>query len=116
MKLETVNGILIDPGKQEVKKVTFPNNLEGYYKLLGCDLIDRVSIDDNNDLIVDDEGLFKGHETAFSVVGVEGMFVGKSVIVGVNPEEGEWIDCTLTDVKVQFYKKKEEDEDSESKD
>lgn len=67
MKPETVRGILIDPDKQEVKEVTFSNNLEGYYELLGCDLIDRVSIDDRHDLVVDDEGLYKGHETAFSI-------------------------------------------------
>ena len=113
MKPENVKGILIDPDKQEVKEVTFPNNLDGYYELLDCELIDRVSIDDNHDLVVDDEGLYKGHETAFSVVGVEGMFVGKAVIVGVNPEEGEWIDCTLDKVGIQFYKRKEQEDDAD---
>lgn len=108
MKQETIKGILIDPDKQEVRQVEFPNKLEGYYELLDCDLIDRVAFDDYNDLIVDDEGLYKGHDTLFSIEGLEGHYVGKAVIVGVDFKEGEWKDAVIDEDKlhVRFYKRK----------
>lgn len=117
MKQETIKGILIDPIYQEVKWVEFPNNLEGYYKLLDCDLIDRVAFDDYNDLVVDDEGLYKGHDTFFSISGLEGHYVGKAVIVGVDFKEGEWINAVIDEdkLRVHFYKRKQDDT-TESKD
>ena len=111
MEQETIKGILIDPDNQEIKWVEFPNNLEGYYKLLDCELIDRVAFDDYNDLVVDDEGLYKGHNTFFSIDGLEGHYVGKSVIVGVDLKEWEWTDAVIDEDKlhVHFYKRKQDD-------
>ena len=107
MKQEIIKGIVIDPNTQTVEEVQVQNNLEGYYELLGCDLIDRVAVDDYNDLIVDDEGLYKSPEVFFSIDGVEGYYVGKSVIVGVNEREGEWTDTSvdINQLHVHFYKR-----------
>lgn len=109
-------GILIDPDKQEVREVEFDGKLDSFYKLLECDLIDRVAYDDHNDIVLDDEGLYKGHESFFSVEGVEGHYVGKAIIVGVDEKEGEWVSpINISHVRVKFYvkKKKIEDETSE---
>lgn len=105
-------GILIDPDKQEVREVEFDGKLESFYKLLDCDLIDRVAYDDHNDIVLDDEGLYKGHENFFSVEGVEGRYVGKAIIVGVNEEEGEWVSpINIGHVRVKFYVQKKEQKD-----
>ena len=110
-----MKGILIDPDKQEVKEVEFPGGLQSYYDLLDCDLIDRYPLDNNNDIVLDDEGHYKGHETFFSIEidGEPAFFIGKSVIVGVNHDTGDWVDpinLSVEDVKVKFYKKKEIEE------
>lgn len=108
-------GILIDPDTQEVTDIEFPGGLHAYYELLDCDLIDRYPYDDDNDIVLDDEGLYKNHENFFSIE-IEGtpyFFVGKSVIVGVNHDNGDWTDpinLTASDVKVKFYKKEKAEE------
>ena len=101
-----MKGIFIDPDEQRVYKVDLgKGELKDFYKLLDCDLIDRVSYNDKNDLVVDDEGLFKGHKVFYSILGVPGQFVGKSVIVDVDFEKGDWTDPIDLDepVLVQFY-------------
>lgn len=101
-----MKGILIDPDEQRVRIVDLgKGELKDFYRVLSCDLIDRVSFNDNNDLVVDDEGLFKNHKIFYRIVGVPGHYVGKTVIVGVNREQGEWADPIGLDepIVVQFF-------------
>lgn len=90
--MKKIKGILIDVEKQEVKEVTFKNDLEEYYRLLKCDVITAPSINDDHDVIVDDEGLLKRGLLFFEYEGAE--FAGNGMIVKVN-DYGDWTSHTM---------------------
>lgn len=73
--------------------------LQSYYKLLGCDLIDIVSITFNGksyDVICDDEALLKQPPLSFSVISKEGypMIAGNILICN---SEGEYETALTTE-------------------
>ena len=57
-----MKAILIDAVEKTVSEVNYENTLEHAYRLLRCDLVDVVHVDDDV-MFVDDEGLLAGSPT-----------------------------------------------------
>lgn len=87
-----MRAILIDPFKEEVKEIDLnkDNLLQELYDTIGCTTVERIGITQGADLIIDEEGLFKSGP-AFRF-GDTMLIHGRAVLVGVNQEEGEWVD------------------------
>jgi hypothetical protein len=85
--IRNIKGILIDPVNRSISEVQVDNGnfLESIYGLLGCNMVEAVSMGTTpeSSLWVDEEGLFKRGNPAFAMPGVgPGMFVGKGIILG----------------------------------
>ena len=94
-ELNGLRAILIDPFKEKIRVAHPP--LDDYMseikKWMEVDHIDIVTLDDNNMLIVDDDGLLRDPNRYFRWVPNNYNYAGKAVIVGYN-DEGETTDAT----------------------
>ena len=85
----------IDPREKSIKKVEFTNEsvgLKDMYSSLECDMVERVSLNSNADLWVDEEGGINGASDRIGLFNLgEHQFCGKGLICGINFEEGESI-------------------------
>lgn len=105
-----MKGILIDVENEVVNEVEVDdkNVLHDMYKHIGCNLVDRVSIDRHDDIWVDDEGLLTldGNSKFFHFKGYGQVLVGNGLILGHNGM-GESISpkITIEEVRmnVKFY-------------
>lgn len=105
-----MKGILIDVENRSVTEVEVDTKdvLHSMYKLIGCELVDRVSINGHDDIWVDDEGLLTMTEKSkfFSYRGCPSPLVGNGLILGVNGK-GESINPKITTeevrMNVKFY-------------
>lgn len=94
---ESDNGlrvILIDPFKEKIR-TAYPvqeNYMDEIKKWMGVSLIDIVTLDSENMLIVDDEGLLKNNNRYFHWTPHATAYAGKAVIVGYG-KEGETTDA-----------------------
>jgi len=85
-------GFLVDPVNGHTI-VELPENLDGYYKMLDCRLIDVVSCKIGNkyyDIVHDDEGLYADNALVSAVDGSgQPMLVGKLLICNHDGEGNE---------------------------
>ena len=65
---------------------------------IGCRCFDVVSIDDDNDVYVDDEGLLSIDDNSkfFGFKGHDIRLCGNGVVLGINQKTGDSKDCTIT--------------------
>ena len=97
-----MKAILIDVHSQTIKEVevtqTNGSNLQSMYEHIGCDCVACVSIDDNNDIWVDDEGLLSITPLSkfFLYNGYPQPLAGNGLIMGINPNDGRSTDTTLS--------------------
>jgi hypothetical protein len=85
--------IVINPKSKKIETIDMPANAETLkflYETIGCELVDKVGLDDKHDLILDDEGLFKEELYAFEIG--EAKLVGKAVVMSLKETEDgpEW--------------------------
>jgi|TARA_R110000796_G_scaffold130403_1_gene246026 hypothetical protein len=102
--------ITIDPYKEKVRGDEYEsdNFIDECKKFMECSTIDIVSLDDNNMLIVDDDGLFREPQRSFQwhpiddnyYAGKHQLYVGKCVIAGYD-EEGDTTGTTLDMKRVE---------------
>jgi hypothetical protein len=92
-KSRQIRAILLDADRAKVEVIEIPNQLDAWYKRLGCSLVSMVDVDERHSLVVDDEGLYT-KERGF-VIGESQYFAGSGLIVGTDRETGETTDCTL---------------------
>ena len=84
---EEANGlrvITIDPFKEKIR-TAYPlrkSYMEEIKEWMGVAMIDIVTLDDNNMLIVDDNGLLHTHNRYFKWLPTDYDYAGKAVIVG----------------------------------
>jgi hypothetical protein len=91
-----ISVIKIDVETQTVFGIEIDNGLQGLYTAIGCQLVDRVVLDNETDLWLDDEGLLQDPQPAkFSIAGFDQRFTGNALICGYNAE-GETISTSLT--------------------
>lgn len=93
------NGILIDVVNEEIKEVSLGNDYKEIYPFLNCERFDVVSIDNDNDVFVDDEGLLNlNAKSKFFLL--EGAYptplAGNGLILGLDSNSGKSISTTLT--------------------
>jgi hypothetical protein len=97
-----MKAILIDAKNREVKEVTIDTDkpqLQQYYDLIGCQMIEAAYPFGNDDCIyVDEEGLLNlTEETPFFMIGTGSQpYSGSGVVVGTDYETGDTIAPTLT--------------------
>ena len=93
-----MKAILIDPFDQSVSEVDYNGDYKEIYNLTDCNTFDVVSLDDTNDIYVDDEGLLKNPTRYFRIYSYTTnqlvTLAGKGLILGHN-DEGETIATTL---------------------
>ena len=94
-ELNGLRAILIDPFKEKILVAHPP--LDDYMseikKWMEVDHIDIVTLDDNNMLIVDDDGLCRNPNRYFRWVPNNYNYAGKAVIVGYD-KDGETTDAS----------------------
>lgn len=86
--------VFIDVENQSISEVEVPKEerLQALYEILNCSVVEKLTIGGNNDLIIDEEGLFKQDNKSFAIGGA--MFVGNALIMGYN-DDGDWCDHNI---------------------
>lgn len=83
----------IDPREKSIEKVEFNKEslgLKDMYSSLECDMVERVSLNSEVDLWIDEEGAINGASDRIGFFNIgEHQFVGKGLICGIDIEEGE---------------------------
>jgi hypothetical protein len=89
-----VRVILINPFDETVKEAVYGGDYREIYDLIECRTFTVLSIDETNDLYLDDEGLLvEGNQKYFDYKGL-GIFAGRGLIMA-HDNEGESIATTL---------------------
>lgn len=102
---EEANGlrvITIDPFTEKIR-TAYPlrkSYMEEIKKWMGVDIIDIVTLDDNNMLIVDDNGLLYTHNRYFKWLPTDYAYAGKAVIVGYD-NDGATTDASYHPKRVE---------------
>jgi len=97
-----MKAILIDSQSKTIRYVEVKkkgdSSIKSIYEHIGCELVDVINLDENNDLFVDDEGLLKLHKDSqfFLYDGFDQPLAGNGLILGLNQEEGESIETSLS--------------------
>lgn len=88
--MATVRALFIDSKKREVR-TGYVDGLDGMQKAV-CGYIERAyTLENGDDVFVNEEGLLGIPEDFFYIEGAHQPFAGNAVIVGASDEEG---DCT----------------------
>lgn len=92
-----MKAILIDVNQECVRPVVVDDrdHLQSMYNLIGCELVDRVSINDHDDIWVDDEGLLTLTEDSKFFTYNGQLLAGNGLVMGVNGM-GESVEPTIT--------------------
>ena len=102
---EEANGlrvITIDPFTEKIR-TAYPlrkSYMEEIKKWMGVDIIDIVTLDDNNMLIVDDNGLLYTNNRYFKWLPTDYAYAGKAVIVGYD-NDGSTTDASYHPRRVE---------------
>lgn len=104
--MKTIKGILVDVQNEEVKVVEIEDELQSYYKILCCDIIDitqRKIGDKHFDIVCDDEGLLKENPkiSAIDVLN-RPQLVGNLFIVNFNGQDI----TSLDDEDIKYVKER----------
>lgn len=92
--------IKIDPYNKEVYSIESDmTKLDNIYEELNCGTFTIVRLDEQNDLLLDDEGLLKPN-SFFSVPNYHQPLAGYGLVVS-HDEEGETIESSLSPQQVQ---------------
>tara|TARA_R100000734_G_C3289161_1_gene81257 strand:- start:90 stop:470 length:381 start_codon:yes stop_codon:yes gene_type:complete len=102
---EVENGlraILIDPFKEKIRVAYLPQDtyIDEIKKWMEVDLIDIVTVDGSNQMILDDEGLLKSNNRFFHWAPLATAYAGKAVIVGYD-KDGETTDASYHPRRVE---------------
>lgn len=93
-----MKGILIDAYNEKVVKVEFDGTLEDMYRLIKCDMVERVTNEETDDDIwLDEEGLLKDIENQkfFTIAGWDAPIAGNGLILG-STVHGDSSDAKMT--------------------
>ena len=90
--MKKIRAIKIDATACTVTEIEIESGLQPLYKELDCHLVEKVTLDGNHDLILDEEGWIRvdRKNEGFRFLLMDGAFIGHGLIVGYN-DEGEWI-------------------------
>jgi hypothetical protein len=88
-------GILIDVAKLTVSEVEF-DGLKDMYRLIGCDMVEVVSVAKNADLWVDEEGLLKDDGKGSFRFGNGSWLKGNGLLTGATGQHGQTLPSKMT--------------------
>ena len=89
-----IKAVLIDPYKEEVTDIEYDaSDYKNIYPLIHCDVFTVVRLEDDDDVLVDDEGLLKVIKDTkfFMLPNYAQPIAGYGLITGVNQDDGETI-------------------------
>jgi len=90
-----ISAIKIDVVKKEVYQIKIENDLDTLYKAINCQKVERMVINRNNDLWLDEEGLLHHPQPPkFWIKGAFAPFTGNGLVCGFDGE-GQIISTTL---------------------
>lgn len=94
--------ILINTETQEITEVLV-RDIKHIRNLIGndCSLFEPVMLDDNNDLMIDENGLNKNPEHFFYFKGLVNPLAGNAVLLGWDKEKA---DSTDTNISIEWVK------------
>ena len=93
-----MKGILINPFDETIKEVVYTGDYREIYDLVECRTFDCVSLDNEDDMYIDDEGLLVNNQRFFSIN--EGNYGGKALLLS-HDDEG---DSVATNLSLQTVK------------
>ena len=93
-----MKGILINPFDETIKEVVYTGDYREIYDLVECRTFDCVSLDNEDDMYIDDEGLLMDNQRFFSINGRN--YGGKGLLLS-HDDEGE---TTGTNLDLQMVK------------
>lgn len=84
-----MRAILIKPDGETVEEVQFNGTLDHAYELLGCTIIERVTLESGEDVWFDEEGLI--NDSSLGTFDIEGFsLAGRGLVTGTaKDEDGE---------------------------
>ena len=88
-----MRAVLIDPYKEEVTEVDYNGDYKTIYPLIHCDTFTVVRLADDDDVLVDDEGLLKlNKDTRFFMLNdYPQPLAGYGLVTGINHDDGETV-------------------------
>lgn len=102
-----MKAILIDPHKKVISEVSYNGDWRQISHHIKCDTFTVVSLPDNNDIYIDDFGLFAEKQAYFRHIDYPEPLAGYGLILGHDPATGDSVETNLTalDVSksVQFF-------------
>lgn len=94
-----MRGILIDPYNRQIDEIEIPEStlLKTLYATIGCDLVTTASLDENNDVWLDDEGLLTARRAFVFKLDYSGTqtFAGRGIVLA-HDGHGNTISTTLS--------------------
>lgn len=96
-----IKAFKIDSLNKQIIELQIEPSLKVFYEVIGCSCVDVIRpVALGTDVIyIDDEGLYKDPEGAFSIRGLYGVFSGNGLVVGTL--EGEDVDSIATLAKLK---------------
>lgn len=94
-----MKALLIKTDERKIEEVEFNGTLEHAYELLGCEMIERITLQNNDDVWVDEEGLINGNAFGGFAIADSPILIGRGLITGtiVDEENGDhWGDVKTT--------------------
>ena len=81
----------IDPYEKSISVIEIDGSLQSYYKAMstetiGVNMMELVKVDRENDIYVDEEGLFKPDQRFFTITGGVQPYAGIGIAVGSTPD------------------------------
>ena len=89
-----MKAILINPFDQTIKETEYTGDYREIYALIKCRTFDIVSLNNDDDMYLDDEGLLVDNQRFFSM-GNGGNYGGRALLLS-HDDEGETTASTLT--------------------
>ena len=90
-----MKGILINPLDKTIKEVVYTGDFREIYDLVDCRTFDCVMVDSENDMYIDDEGLYVDDQRYFRMVELGANYAGKALILS-HDDEGDSVSTTLS--------------------
>lgn len=88
-----IRGILIDVEEYVFRDIRFDTKIAK--DLIGCDMIQFVSLAQNAQLIVDEEGLLKNKARGFKIDGYPLPLMGNAILVGGTDKKGDTLSLNM---------------------
>jgi len=98
-----MKAILVDSNNKKIKEVEFSGNYKEICDFVDCDMFTVVTVDEENVMYVDDEGLLKGATKFFKADFYHDQLAGNGLIIGYD-SMGDSVGTTMNveDVEKQI--------------